>query len=79
MISADVHERSYKFRQDSDFWYLTGFHEPDAALVLGKLPTSKTFCGLTGVPYREDIECERISNDNILWYKRCRLGKMAWS
>ncbi len=27
----DVH---YPFRQDSDFWYLTGFNEPDAILVL---------------------------------------------
>lgn len=27
----DVH---YPFRQDSDFWYLTGFDEPDALLVL---------------------------------------------
>ena len=24
----------YPFRQDSDFWYLTGFNEPDAVLVL---------------------------------------------
>ena len=24
----------YPFRQDSDFWYLTGFHEPEALLVL---------------------------------------------
>lgn len=27
----DVH---YPFRQDSDFWYLSGFNEPDAMLVL---------------------------------------------
>ncbi|KAI0063075.1 peptidase M24 [Artomyces pyxidatus] len=27
---------SYKFRQASDFWYLTGFQEPDSALVLEK-------------------------------------------
>ena len=29
---------SYKFRQSSDFWYLTGFDEPDAAVVLEKRP-----------------------------------------
>ena len=29
---------SYKFRQASDFWYLTGFDEPDAAVVLEKRP-----------------------------------------
>ncbi|KAH9928977.1 uncharacterized protein B0H18DRAFT_1117786 [Fomitopsis serialis] len=27
---------SYKFRQDSDFWYLTGFEEPGAALIMEK-------------------------------------------
>ena len=27
---------SYKFRQDSDFWYLTGFEEPASALLLEK-------------------------------------------
>jgi Xaa-Pro aminopeptidase len=29
--SKDTH---YTYRQDSDFWYLTGFEEPDAVLVL---------------------------------------------
>lgn len=26
---------SYKYRQNSDFWYLTGFAEPDSAVILG--------------------------------------------
>ena len=29
--SNDTH---YPYRQDSDFWYLTGFDEPEAVLVL---------------------------------------------
>ena len=36
--SAPVRTRSrdveYRFRQDSDFYYLTGFSEPDAVAVL---------------------------------------------
>lgn len=28
------HDAEYRFRPDSDFYYLTGFREPDAALVL---------------------------------------------
>lgn len=32
---------SYKFRQSSDFWYLTGFDEPDAAVILEKMPSSQ--------------------------------------
>ncbi len=36
----------YPFRQDSDFYYLTGFDEPDALLVLlpGESPESILFC-----------------------------------
>lgn len=26
---------SYKYRQASDFWYLTGFEEPNSAVTLG--------------------------------------------
>uniref|UniRef100_UPI002B40B945 aminopeptidase P N-terminal domain-containing protein n=1 Tax=Pseudomonas aeruginosa TaxID=287 RepID=UPI002B40B945 len=29
--SRDTH---YRFRQDSDYWYLTGFGEPDSVAVL---------------------------------------------
>ena len=28
------HDTHYPYRQDSDFWYLTGFEEPSAVLVL---------------------------------------------
>ncbi|ETW84620.1 Metallo peptidase M24B [Heterobasidion irregulare TC 32-1] len=39
-VSAQVKYMSgaifYKFRQASDFWYLTGFEEPDSAVVLKK-------------------------------------------
>ena len=28
---------SYKFRQASNLWYLTGWEEPDSVLVLGKV------------------------------------------
>ncbi|KAH9894071.1 peptidase M24, structural domain-containing protein [Cubamyces lactineus] len=31
--------RDYKFRQSSDFWYLTGFEEPDAAVIIQKQPS----------------------------------------
>ncbi|THV00547.1 peptidase M24 [Dendrothele bispora CBS 962.96] len=33
----------YKFRQASDFWYLTGFEEPDSALILEKTSSSRGF------------------------------------
>ena len=38
----DVH---HEYRQDSDFWYLTGFPEPDAVLLLrpGQKPESVMF------------------------------------
>ena len=31
--STRSYDTEYKFRQDSDFWYLTGFPEPDAVAV----------------------------------------------
>src|SRR5687768_16451686 len=34
------YDTEFKFRQDSDFWYLTGFPEPDAIAVID--PASKT-------------------------------------
>ncbi|KIJ70630.1 hypothetical protein HYDPIDRAFT_78192 [Hydnomerulius pinastri MD-312] len=34
---------AYKFRQASDFWYLTGFEEPDAAVILEKTSTSRGY------------------------------------
>lgn len=33
------YDTEYKFRQDSDFWYLTGFPEPDAVAIID--PSSK--------------------------------------
>jgi Xaa-Pro aminopeptidase len=34
--STRSYDTEYKFRQDSDFWYLTGFPEPDAIAVITK-------------------------------------------
>ena len=36
------HDVHYPFRQQSDFWYLTGHNEPDSLLMLAK--------GLEGFP-----------------------------
>ncbi|KAF7301306.1 Methionine aminopeptidase [Mycena indigotica] len=33
----------YKFRQASDFWYLTGFDEPDSAVILEKNSSSRGY------------------------------------
>ncbi|KAJ7929084.1 peptidase M24, structural domain-containing protein [Mycena leptocephala] len=33
----------YKFRQASDFWYLTGFDEPNSAIILEKTSTSRGY------------------------------------
>lgn len=38
--SRETH--SYRFRQRSNFWYLTGFEEPDSALIIGALPPSSS-------------------------------------
>jgi len=33
-LATRSHDTQYPFRQDSDFWYLTGFNHPDAVAVL---------------------------------------------
>jgi len=33
-LATRSHDTQYPFRQDSDFWYLTGFDHPDAVAVL---------------------------------------------
>ncbi|TFY58282.1 hypothetical protein EVJ58_g6513 [Rhodofomes roseus] len=38
-----IHRPSYKFRQDSDFWYLTGFEEPGAAFIMEKDSSSRGY------------------------------------
>jgi hypothetical protein len=49
---------SYKYRQGSDFWYLTGFEEPDSAVVLG---TSLRFSlSLDLISTREECVFSRI-------------------
>ena len=41
--SRDV---EYRYRQDSDFYYLTGFAEPDSVIVLAPGRESGEFCPL---------------------------------
>ncbi len=36
-------DAEYPFRQSSDFWYLTGFTEPDAVLVIGPNQPDRLF------------------------------------
>ena len=38
--NGDTH---YRFRQDSNFYYLTGFNEPDALLVIDSVKKIKVF------------------------------------
>ncbi|KAG5716139.1 Intermediate cleaving peptidase of 55 kDa [Termitomyces sp. T112] len=46
-VSAPVKYMSnnifYKYRQASDFWYLTGFEEPDSAFILEKTSSSRGY------------------------------------
>ena len=44
----------YEFRQNSTFWYLTGFDEPDAVLVLR--PHHKDQCVIFVNPYDPQFE-----------------------
>ncbi|KAN0097864.1 Peptidase M24, structural domain containing protein [Tylopilus felleus] len=60
----------YKFRQASDFWYLTGFEEPDAAVILEKTSTSRgyrmTLFSSGKDSFKEKWEGARTSFDDAL-------------
>ncbi|KAH9921540.1 peptidase M24, structural domain-containing protein [Epithele typhae] len=61
----------YKFRQSSDFWYLTGFDEPDAALVLEKRPSSPRgyymYIFSTGTdPMKEKWDGAKTAPDDVI-------------
>lgn len=62
--SADT---EYPYRQDSDFWYLTEFNEPEAVLVLVKSDET----------HHHSVLFNRIRDPNAeIWYGR-RLGQDA--
>lgn len=63
--SSRMRTSSYKHRQASDFWYLTGFEEPDSAVILGvhvrlmiELPKLNDT--------RKKVVIQRVSNDSFL-------------
>lgn len=63
--SRDTH---YPYRQDSDFWYLTGFDEPDAVLVLvpgRKHGESILFCRERD-PEREGWDGPRLGPEGVI-------------
>ncbi len=54
--NGDCH---YPFRQNSDFYYLTGFNEPDALLVL--------YTGSTASENKSVLFCHAVDPDTTLW------------
>lgn len=65
---------SYKFRQASDFWYLTGFEEPDAALILEKSSSSRgyrmTLFSMGKDTHKEKWEGARTSPEDVMMHFR---------
>ena len=65
-------KRSYKFRQASDFWYLTGFEEPDSAVILEKTSSSRgyrmTMFSMGKDSHKEKWEGARTSAEDIVIY-----------
>ncbi|MBL8857754.1 MAG: aminopeptidase P N-terminal domain-containing protein [Planctomycetes bacterium] len=65
------HDCEYRFRPDSDFWYLTGFDEPDAVLVLVPALATTKSQGPRTILYLREKDRERE-----IWTGR-RLGVAA--
>lgn len=66
--------QSYKFRQASDFWYLTGFEEPDSAIILEKNSSSRGYRMVVFSQgkdsHREKWDGARTSPDDLLLHFR---------
>lgn len=67
------HDSQYRYRPDSDFWYLTGFAEPESALVL--LPSAR---GVNGDAHRPQsvLFLREKDREKEIWNGR-RLGVAA--
>ncbi|KAH9824941.1 X-Pro aminopeptidase [Melampsora americana] len=68
-----AHHVFYPFRQSSDFWYLTGFQEPDSCLVLEKDNSEKGYKMILFVrpkdPSKELWEGARTGIEGVLrWF-----------
>ncbi|MBD62840.1 MAG: Xaa-Pro aminopeptidase [Gammaproteobacteria bacterium] len=48
-------DSAYAFRQDSNFWYLTGFNEPDSILVL-LVNKNRQFESIAFVPEKDELK-----------------------
>lgn len=71
------HDCEYRFRPDSDFWYLTGFAEPDAVLVLlPGLATASSGNGRTTAVRKSVLYLRESDRDREIWTGR-RLGVAA--
>jgi Xaa-Pro aminopeptidase len=68
------HDCEYRFRPDSDFWYLTGFAEPDSVLVL--LPEPAGSKAGASTPPRTVLFLREKDREREVWTGR-RLGVAA--
>lgn len=59
--NGDAH---YRFRQDSDFYYLTGYHEPDAVLLITSGKESRSYLfNLPRDPLQEQWTGKRLGQE----------------
>jgi hypothetical protein len=67
---------SYKYRQASDFWYLTGVEEPDSAVILGNCPIVLRKIAILTI-YRKNLLVSRLPNDSVLTRQRLPSRKVG--
>ena len=59
-------DAEYPFRQSSDFWYLTGFTEPDAVLIIGPGHPDRLFVR----PKNPDQRSGQVGDSDLITSKR---------
>lgn len=67
-VRVRTNDTHYPYRQDSDFWYLTGFDEPEAVLVLvpGRAVGEILLFCRERDPERESIDGERLGPEGAM-------------
>lgn len=67
-VRVRTNDTHYPYRQDSDFWYLTGFDEPEAVLVLvpGRAAGEILLFCRERDPERESIDGERLGPEGAM-------------
>ncbi|WP_100643124.1 Xaa-Pro aminopeptidase [Alteromonas facilis] len=86
-LKTRSNDTEYLFRQDSDFWYLSGFHEPDAWLLLSNSQAFEGEFSLIACLEKEELAeiwhgrrvGPDVAREQFLFDDSCTLEQLPWA